>query len=54
MLRESRILVYKVDVIGINCGRVYKSRQNRRKCVFDKNEAILDLEHLLGLALSTI
>ena len=54
MLQESCILVYKVRVMGTNCGRLYKSRRDWRNCVFDENRAIVDLEHCLGLALLTI
>ena len=54
MLQESYILVYKLVVVGTNRGRIYKSKYNWRKCVFDKNKAIIDSEHRLGLALSTI
>ena len=54
MLRKYHILVEKLLVIGINYSRVYESRSNQRKCVFIKNKAIVDLEHRLGLVLSTI
>ena len=53
MLQESCILVYNLVVMGPNCARIYKSRENWGKGVFDKNKAIIDLEHRLGLALST-
>ena len=54
MLWESGMLLYRLVSIGTYCDRIYKSRWNWRKCVFNKNEAIIDLEHHLGLALATI
>ena len=37
-----------------NCGRISGSRSKGCKCVFHKIKAIIDLEHCLGLPLSTI
>ena len=54
MLQASCILVYNLIVMVANGGRIYRSRYNWRKYIFDKNKAIVDLEHRLGLALSTI
>ena len=54
MLRESCILLYRLIGIGIYGERIYNSRWKQCKYVFDKNKAIVDLEHRLGLALSTI
>ena len=54
MLRESYILVYKVLVIGLIAVGYIRVNRTWRKCVFDENKAIVNLEHHLGLALSTI
>ena len=40
LLQESYMLVSKLVVVGTNCRRIYKSRQNLNKCVCDKNKAI--------------
>ena len=37
-----------------NCSGIYKSREDWRKCVFNKNKGMIDLEHPLGLALPII
>ena len=52
MLRESCILLYRLIGIGIYGERIYNSRWKQCKYVFDKNKAIVDLEHRLGPASS--
>ena len=46
--------IYTARFYRTNSGRIYISRENQHKYMFNENKAIVDLEHPLCLALATI
>ena len=54
ILGRSCLVAYKLLGMGVACYGIYYTRKNLYKCIFDKNQGLVDIDHLLFVTLSAI